>query len=147
MRPAPACAAQVGDGGLWRLLQALPGALACAVIAAWLAGHAQAQPPLQALCALLAAMPAGVWAWRRPSAAAIRLSWDGQHWMLCDSRDGATPHPGRVSVDFALADWALLRFVPDDGPARWLPLQGAALDTLRAALFAAPMPARPDAVE
>ncbi len=130
MRAAPAVAVELGGSPAWQLAQALIWAAAVGALCAWLLardGHA-------ASLGLLAALPAGLGAWRLTREPPTTLTWDGQHWLL-----GGTAV--RLTVALDLDRWVLLRLQAADSPAttRWLPAAAAQAGTrwhgLRAALY------------
>jgi hypothetical protein len=109
------------------------GALAGANVAAWLRPAPWVVVPAALAGALLA-----LWLVRARRATGA-LDWDGQVWFWEPA--GAEALPGAVAVAIDLDRWMLLRFTPEQGTRRWLPLARAAhasaWSSLRAALFGA----------
>jgi hypothetical protein len=139
MQAAPPVAVVCDGGAAWRAVQVLLQALAAASLAAWVAGHAGAFGPLQAVVAAAAAVLAGGRAWRAAAPQPRLLNWDGEHWRL-----GPAGDPGQVDVMIDLGRWLLLRHavVAASRTAHWLPVSAAAAGPawhgLRIALHARP---------
>jgi hypothetical protein len=117
----------------WRIGCAGLGALAAANAAAWMHPALWVVLPA-ALVGALAAL-----GWVRVRRATGALAWDGQVWLWEPA--GAEALPGAAAVAIDLDRWMLLRFTPEHGARRWLPLSRAAHAAvwlpLRAALFGA----------
>ncbi len=136
MHAPPPVRVVCSGGGLWQaLLTGLP-ALAAAVFAAWLCGHAGLDAPATALLALGSAALAAALAWRGAQPGPAQLGWDGQAWWL-DEQPLASLTP-MLDLD----RWVLLRAqAAGGGSARWLPAAarqaGAGWHGLRVAVRAA----------
>lgn len=137
MRHPPPVAVTCSGGAPWRAVQALLAALAAAAVVSWASAWLADGRP-SAAAALLAALAAGLLAWRLAAPRPVALRWDGAEW----SADGA-PCTAEVSID--LGRWLLLRLTSAEGGTRWLALgareAGSRIHLLRAALYCAAAPA------
>ncbi|MGC4078212.1 MAG: hypothetical protein QM702_14480 [Rubrivivax sp.] len=137
MRHPPPVAVTCSGGVPWRVVQTLLAALAAAAAAAWASAWLADGRP-SALIALVAALAAGLLAWRRAEPRPVDLVWDGAEW-----RADGTPCAAAVAID--LGRWMLLRLSLAQAPTRWLALDaretGPRLHLLRAALYCAAAPA------
>jgi len=133
MRRTPPVVVQLQAQPAVQAVAALIAALASGGLAGWAVGHHASAWP-----ALLAVPLAVLYAWRAAAVLPRRLRWDGQAWWLAgpDSSDEAAV---QLAVLIDLDAWLLLHASP--GPL-WLPLarsqQAPHWTALRATLFAAP---------
>ncbi len=129
MRAAPAVRVTLTPPVAARAGVALLAALAGAAGAGWVAGHLLGSG-VWALAGLLAGAAQG---WVLGPTAGAEVAWDGQRWHL----DGA---PGALAVHIDLHGALLLRWQPEAGRVRWLPVRrrdaGPHWHLLRVALFA-----------
>jgi hypothetical protein len=138
---APPVRVSVGCSPIWLgAISALAGAAAFnAVSWGFAALEIAAIAVISSASALGAALAAGIVAWHRHAGG--ELVWDGAHW----SWQGRA---GQVAVALDLDTWMLLRF-DGEGVRRWVALERRRVTgpwaALRAALYAVPPPAEPDA--
>jgi hypothetical protein len=133
MHAPPPVRVTLGFDRAWSWGCATLGTAAAANIAAWIEPSPWVVLPAAVTGALMALTVVRV---RRATGA---LAWDGQAWQWEPA--GAEALPGAVAVAIDLDRWMLLRFTPERGARRWLPLARAAhapsWSPLRAALFSA----------
>ncbi len=128
MRAAPPVEAVVNAGGSERMVICLLHALAGAMLASWLAAHAELAPAWHVVAAallaagLMAVLGAALARHTLPRMAG-RLRWDGQGWCHVEQADAplASMVPlVRLVVALDLGVWVLLRLHPATGGAvRW----------------------------